>query len=213
MILDLKKLKNNLTPKNMAIGVGVFTILGIFGIAAFSVVMRPNQAIAQEVPAATATPPMPTATAVALPTPKPTLAPPPPTPVSTHFVSWTNRETGIYLREKPGSTLILDAIPNGDEVARSSGQPVIYGDIEWIEASYLGQSGWIATLYLFEIEGDYQRVGEDGRWLFRDMNGAVAMYLWFGSPYRVLQAAMDDDGITWQEIQLPDGSIGWLKGQ
>ena len=211
MILDLKKLKNNLTPKNMAIGVGVFTILGIFGIAAFSVVMRPNQAIAQEVPAATATPPMPTATAVALPTPKPTLAPPPPTPVSTHFVSWTNRETGIYLREAPGNALILDAIPNGEEVSNVGDQTTVRGGVEWIEANYLGQSGWIATLYLFEIEGDYQRVGEDGRWFFRDMIGMVDMYLWAGTPYQVLQIAVDDDGITWQEIELPGGATGWMK--
>ena len=208
MILDLKKLKSNLTPKNIAIGAGVFLILGIFGIAAFSIVMRPKQAVAQ-VPAVTTPTLMPTKTA--LPTPVPTLAPPPPTPVRTHYVSWTNRETGIYLREKPGSTLILDAIPNGDEVARTGGQPVIYGGMEWIETSYLGQSGWIATLYLFEIKGDYQRVGEDGVWIYRDIHGAIDMYLWFGSPYQVLQTAVDDDGITWQEIQLPGGATGWMK--
>ena len=212
MILDLKKLKSNLNAKNIAIGTGVFLILGIFGIAAFSIVMRPNQVIDQ-VPAATTPTLMPTVTTKVLPTPVPTLAPPPPTPVSTHYVSWTNRETGIYIREKPGSTLILDAIPNGDEVARSGGQPVIYGGIEWIETSYLGQSGWIATLYLFEIEGDYQRVGEDGRWFFRDMIGMVDMYLWAGTPYQILQTAVDYDGIPWQEIQLPGGATGWMKGQ
>ena len=208
MILDLKKLKSNLNAKNIAIGTGVFLILGIFGIAAFSIVMRPNQVIDQ-MPAATTPTLMPTVTA--LPTPLPTLSPPSPTPVSTHYVSWTNRETGIYLREKPGSTLILDAIPNGDEVARSSGQPVIYGGIEWIETSYLGQSGWIATLYLFEIEGDYDRIGDNGVWLYRDIHGAIDMYLWFGSPYQVLQAAVDDDGISWQEIELPGGATGWMK--
>ena len=208
MILDLKKLKSNLTPKNIAIGAGVFLILGIFGIAAFSIVMRPKQAVAQEVPTATTPTLMPTKTA--LPTPVPTLVPPSPTPVSTHYVSWTNRETGIYLREKPGSTLILDAIPNGDEVARTGGQPVIYGGMEWIETSYLGQSGWIATLYLFEIEDDYHRVGEDGRWFFRDMNGAIDMYLWFGTPFQMMQTATDDEGMTWQEIRLPDGSTGWM---
>jgi len=207
MILDLKKLKSILTAKNIVIGTGVFIILGIFGIAAFSVVMRPKQDIDQ-VPAATTPTLMPTKTA--LPTPVPTLAPPPPTPVSTHYVSWTNRETGIYLREKPGSTLILDAIPNGEEVT-GLGEQTIYGGVEWIETSYLGQSGWIATLYLFEIEGGYQRVGDDGVWLYRDIHGAIDMYLWFGSPYQVLQTAVDDDGITWQEIQLPGGVTGWMK--
>ena len=211
MILDLKKLKSNLTPKNMAIGAGVFIIVGIFGIAAFSVVMRPNQANAQEVPSATTPSPMPMATA--LPTPVPTLAPLPPTPVNTHFVSWTNRETGIYLRRSPGSAVILDAIPNGEEVSNVSDQSVTYGGVEWVEASYLGQSGWIATLYLFEIEGDYQRIGEDGRWLFRDINGMVDMYLWAGTPYQVLQTTTDEKDIAWLEIILPDGSIGWLKGQ
>jgi len=208
MILDLKKLQSNLTPKNIAIGAGVFLILGIFGIAAFSIVMRPNKGIDQVVPTATTPTLMPTNTA--LPTPLPTLVPPSPTPVSTHYVSWTNRETGIYLREKPGSTLILDAIPNGEEVS-NVGDRAIYGGIEWIEASYLGQSGWIATLYLFEIGGDYQRVGEDGRWFFRNMIGMVDMYLWAGTPYQVLQTAVDDDGITWQEIQLPGGVTGWMK--
>ena len=210
MTIDLKKFKDLLTPKYIAIGVGVLVVLGIFAIALISVIF-PRQAIAQAPPTATETIIEPTPTQ--MPTPLPTLAPPAPTPVSTHYVSWTNRETGIYLREKPGSTLILDAIPNGDEVARTGGQPVIYGGMEWIETSYLGQSGWIATLYLFEIEDDYHRVGEDGRWFFRDMNGMVDLYLWFGSPYQVLQTAVDDDGIPWQEIQLPDGSLGWLKGQ
>ena len=212
MILDLKKLKSNLTPKNMAIGAGVFIILGIFGIAAFSIVMRPNQVIDQ-VPAATTPTLMPTVTTKVLPTPVPTLVSPPPTPVGTHFVSWTNREMGIYLRDAPGNALILDAIPNGEEVSNVGDQTTVRGGVEWIEASYLGQSGWIATPYLFEIKGDYQRVGVDGRWLFRDMNGAIAMYLWFGSPYQVLQKATGDDGITWLEIMLPDGSIGWMKGQ
>jgi len=211
MILDLKKLKNKLTPKNMAVGAGVFVILGIFGTAAFSVVMRPNQAVAQEVPAATVTPSMPTATA--LPTPVPTLAPPPPTPVSTHFISWTNRETGIYLRRSPGDALILDAIPNGEEISNWGGQSVTYGGVEWIEASYLGQSGWIATLYLFEIGGDYLRVGENGKWLFRDMNSMVEEYLWAGTPYQVLQSAIGENGIAWLEIRLPDSSTGWLMGQ
>ena len=210
MILDLKKLKSNLTPKNMAIVAGIFIILGIFGIAAFGIVMRPNLAVAQDVPATTAPPPLPTATA--LPTPAPTLAPPPPTPVSTHFITWTNRETGIYLRRSPGDALILDAIPNGEEVT-GLGDQTTFGGMKWIETSYLGQSGWIATLHLFEIEGDYQRISEHGAWLFRDMNGIVDMYLWFGSPYQVVQTAVDDNGILWQEIQLPGDSTGWMKSQ
>lgn len=118
---------------------------------------------------------------------------------------------GIYLRRSPGNVLILDAIPNGEEVSNVADQTTVRGGVEWIETSYLGQSGWIATLYLFEIEGDYQRVGEDGRWLFRDMNGMVAMYLWAGTPYQVLQTATGENDIDWQEIMLPDGSTGWLK--
>ena len=108
--------------------------------------------------------------------------------------------------------MILDAIPNGEEVS-NVGDQAIYVGIEWIETSYLGQSGWIATLYLFEIEGDYQRVGEDGRWFFRDMIGMVDMYLWAGTPYKILQTAVDDESITWQEIQLPGGATGWMKGK
>ena len=208
MIIDLKNFGNNLTLKNIAIGAGGLAVLGIFVVAAISAI-RPREAIVQEIPAAT--PSMPTVTA--LPTPVPTLAPPPPTPVITHYVSWTNRETGIYIREKPGSTLILDAIPNGDEVARSGGQPVIYGGIEWIETSYLGQSGWIATLYLFEIGGDYQRVGEDGKWFYRDVDSKIDKYLWAGTPYQALQSATGENGIAWLEIRLPDSSTGWLKGQ
>jgi len=210
MILDLKKLKSNLTPKNMAIVAGIFIILGIFGIAAFGIVMRPNLAVAQDVPATTAPPPLPTATA--LPTPAPTLAPPPPTPVSTHFVTWTNRETGIYLRRSPGDALILDAIPNGEEVT-GLGDQTIYGGVKWIEASYLGQSGWIATLYLFEIGGDYQRVGEGGKWFYRDVDSTIDKYLWAGTPYQVLQSATGENGIAWLEMRLPDGSTGWMKSQ
>ena len=210
MTIDLKKLKGSLTPKHIAIGVAAIVVLGIFAVAAFSV-MRPRQAIAQEVPATTAPPP--TATAKALPTPAPTLAPPPPTPVSNHYVSWTNRETGVYLRETPGSAVILDAIPNGEEVSNLGDQPVIYGGIEWVEASYMGQSGWIATLYLFEIDGDYRRVGEEGAWLYRDMAGTAEMYLWAGTPYQLLQSATGENGIHWQEIRLPDGSSGWVKNQ
>jgi hypothetical protein len=210
MTIDLNKLKDFLTPKNVAVGAGVLVVLGIFAVAVISVVF-PRQAISQEVPAATALPP--TATPIALPTPAPTLPPPQPAPVSHHYVSWTNREMGVYLRETPGSTLILDAIPNGEEVSNLGDQPITYGGVEWIEANYLGQSGWIATLYLYEIEGDYQRIGEDGKWLFQDMNGAVEMYLWAGTPYQVLQSATDDHDITWLEIMLPDGSSGWMKGR
>jgi len=208
MTIDLKKFKDLLTPKYIAIGVGVLVVLGIFAIALISVIF-PRQAIAQAPPTATETIIEPTPTQ--MPTPLPTLAPPAPTPVSTHYVSWTNRETGIYLRNAPGNAVILDAIPNGEEVSNVGNQTTVRGGVEWIEASYLGQSGWIATLYLFEIEDDYHRVGEDGRWFFRDMNGMVDLYLWAGTPYQVLQTAVDDDGIPWQEIMLPDGSIGWLK--
>jgi len=208
MTIDLKKFKDLLTPKYIAIGVGVSVVLGIFAIALMSVI-SPRQAIAQAPPTATETIIEPTPTQ--MPTPLPTLAPPAPTPVSTHYVSWTNRETGIYLRNAPGNAVILDAIPNGEEVSNVGNQTTVRGGVEWIEASYLGQSGWIATLYLFEIEDDYHRVGEDGRWFFRDMNGMVDLYLWAGTPYQVLQTAVDDDGIPWQEIMLPDGSIGWLK--
>jgi len=210
MTIDLKKFKDLLTPKYIAIGVGVLVVLGIFAIALMSVI-SPRQAIAQAPPTATETIIEPTPTQ--MPTPLPTLAPPAPTPVSTHYVSWTNRETGIYLRNAPGNAVILDAIPNGEEVSNVGNQTTVRGGVEWIEASYLGQSGWIATLYLFEIEGDYHRVGEDGRWIFRDMIGMVDMYLWAGTPYQVLQTAVDDDSITWQEIQLPGGATGWMKGK
>lgn len=209
MTIDLKKLKALLTPRNIAIGAGVLVILGIFVVALVSVIF-PRQAIAQVSPTATALPPTPT---TPLPTPMPTLPPPAPTSVPVHTVSWTNRETGIYLRSTPGSALILDAIPNGEEITRAGSPPAIYGGIEWIEASFLGQSGWVATPYLFQIEGDYLRVGKGGSWLYRDMNGSVDNYLWSGSPYRVLQNAIDEDGISWQEIRLPDGSSGWVKSQ
>jgi len=207
MTIDLRKIKAYLTPKTIALGLGALAVLAVFSLAALSIVLRPNETIAQFVPTETATllPPTPTQR----PTPKPTFAPPVPTPLSIHHVSWTNRETGIYLRDAPGDALILGAIPNGEEVS-GLGAQTTYGGVEWVEASYLGQSGWIATLYLFQIEGDYHRVGEDGRWFFRDMNGAIDMYLWFGTPFQMMQTATDDEGMTWQEIRLPDGSTGWM---
>ena len=209
MTIDLRTIKDYWIPKNIVIGLIALVLLGIFGIAGFSA-LRPTRATAQDVPTATAPPPTPTATAI--PTPLPTAAPSP-APVTVHHVSWTNRETGIYLREAPGNAAILDAIPNGEEITYLGDQTTIRGGLEWIEASYLGQSGWVATEYLFEIEGNYQRVGDDGRWLFRDMNGAIDVYLWFGTPFQVIQAATDKEGMTWQEIRLPDGSTGWMKGQ
>ena len=208
MTIDLKKLKKLLTPRNIAIGASVLVVLGIFAVALVSVVF-PRQAIAQVSPTATALPPTPTTPP---PTPIPTL-PPAPTAVPVHYVSWTNRETGIYLRKTPGSALILDAIPNGEEISRTGSAPVTYGGIEWVEASYRGQSGWLATLYLFGIEGDYLRLSENGSWLYRDMAGSTEMYLWSGTPYQILQTATGENGIAWQEIRLPDGSTGWVKGQ
>lgn len=210
MTIDLRKFKGYLTPKYIALGLGALAVLAVFGLAALSIVIHPNEAIAEFVPTETATASSPTPTQ--RPTPKPTLAPPAPTPLSIHHVSWTNRETGIYLRDAPGDALILDAIPNGEEVS-GLGAQTTYGGLEWVEASYRGQYGWIATSYLFEIEGDYERVGKEGRWLYRDMNGAIDMYLWFGTPFQVLQVVTDNEGKTWQEIRLPDGSTGWVKGQ
>ncbi len=208
MTIDLRNIKGYLTPKYIALGLGALAVLVVFGLATLSIVIRPSETIAQALPTelATASPPTPTQR----PTPKPTLAPPAPTPLSIHHVSWTNRETGIYLRDAPGDALILDAIPNGEEVS-GLGAQTTFGGMEWMEASYLGQSGWIATSYLFEIEGDYERIGKEGRWLFRDLNGAVDIYLWFGTPFQVIQTATDEDGMVWQEIRLPGGSTGWMK--
>ena len=206
MTIDLRKLKTYWTAKNIAIGLAVLALIGIFGAAAWSA-LRPPPVDIQDEPAATL--PL-TATVIPTSTPIPE---PSPTPIAVHHLAWTNRETGIYLREAPGNTTILAAIPNGEEITIVGGQSTIKGGLKWIEASYQVQSGWAATQYLFIIEGDYQRIGEDGRWLYREINGSIDSYLWPGSPYQILQSMTDEDDNTWQEIRLPDDSTGWIKEQ
>ena len=211
MMIDLQKIKDWLKePKHIAMTAGAVVVLGIFILAIVSVVL-PKTAKAEAVP--TATPePLPT------PTPEPTLIPTrtvaEPQPVAaSHRVVWTNRETGIYLRNAPNDAVILLAIPNGEELTGFTEQTMNYGEVLWQQIEYQGQFGWMATDYVYTITGDYLGIPADGAWLFADMDGIVEMYLWQGSPFQVLKEVYPeiDEGFMWLEIRLPDDSTGWIK--
>ncbi|MBC8333247.1 MAG: hypothetical protein H8E28_14800 [Anaerolineae bacterium] len=211
MMIDLQKIKDWLKePKHIAITAGAVVVLGIFILAIVSVVL-PQTAKAEAVP--TATPePMPTATTEPTPIPTMTVAEPQPVAAS-HRVVWTNRETGIYLRNAPNDAIILKAIPNGEELTGFTEQTMNYGEVLWQQIDYQGQFGWIATEYIYTLTGDYLSVPEDGAWLFADMDGIVEMYLWKGSPFQVSKEVYPevDEGFMWLEIRLPDDSTGWIK--
>jgi len=184
---------------------GVPIILGfvigiiIMGSAFYYLSLPDNPSVAQ---APTLTPIQATSTATPLPTPTP--YPPATAAPTVHSLVWTNMEVGVYLRDQPGGKILL-AIPNGDEIAQIDNMTT-YGGIEWVHSSVAGQEGWIATTYLFEVEGDYKRMISSGKWLYRDMAGAVDFYLWPGTPYQILQAVGG-----WLEIMLPDSRSGWIK--
>ncbi len=153
-------------------------------------------------------PPMPQPTATAMPAPTPTDVPLP-APVQ-HSVVWTNNETGIFLRDTPGGKILL-AIPNGEETSGTGGG-ANYGGLQWIEIAYQGQTGWIATQYVYQLEGDYMRIGSEGVWSFKDKGGIVDFYLWKNTPYQIVQAHVDEsESFIWLLIRLPDGTQGWIK--
>ena len=211
MTIDLQKIKDWLKePKHIAITAGAVVVLGIFILAIVSVIL-PQTATAEVIP--TATPePMPAATPEPTPIPTITVAEPQPVAAS-HRVVWTNRETGIYLRNAPNDAIILKTLLNGEELTGFTEQTMNYGEVLWQQIDYQGQFGWIATDYVYTLTGDYLSVPEDGAWLFADMDGIVEMYLWKGSPFQVSKEVYPevDEGFMWLEIRLPDDSTGWIK--
>ena len=211
MMIDLQKLKDWLKePKHIAITAGAVVVLGIFIMAIVSVVL-PQTAKAEVIP--TAMPElMPAATPEPTQIPTITVAEPQPVAAS-HRVVWTNRETGIYLRNAPNDAIILKTLLNGEELTGFTEQTMNYGEVLWQQIDYQGQFGWIATEYIYTLTGDFLSVPEDGAWLFADMDGIVEMYLWKGSPFQVLKEVYPevDEGFMWLENRLPDGSTGWIK--
>jgi hypothetical protein len=205
MDLDLRKAKNVLRSKmGVVILLGVVIVLIILG-SLVSYMISGSKAVAQ---APTPTQP-PTVTPTPTKQPNPTPQLPTPTVPPAHTVAWTNQEVGVYLRAEPNGEILL-AIPNGEVVKVLGAETKTVGNLEWVHVAYGGQSGWATTEYLYQITGEYQRVGEDGRWLFKDMEGIVLLYLWEGTPYQVVGEQQKGDWV-WRRVQLPDEIIGWLK--
>jgi SH3-like domain-containing protein len=117
---------------------------------------------------------------------------------------------GVYLRAEPNGEILL-AIPNGEAVKVLGAETKTVGSLEWVQVAYDGQAGWATTEYLYQITGEYQRVGEGGGWLFKDVDGIVLLYLWEGTPYQVVGEQQTGNWV-WKQVQFPDGVMGWLKG-
>jgi SH3-like domain-containing protein len=206
MDLDLRKAKNVLRSKmGVIILLGVVIVLIILG-SLIAYLVSGKRAVAQA-PTPTRLP----ATATPAPTEQPTPTPQLPTPTAppAHTVAWTNQEVGVYLRAEPNGEILL-AIPNGEVVNVLGAKTKTVGNLEWVQVAYGGQSGWATIEYLYQITGEYQRVGEGGRWLFKDVEGIVLLYLWEGTPYQVVGEQSKGDWV-WRRVQLPDGVMGWLK--
>jgi SH3-like domain-containing protein len=206
MDLDLRKAKNVLRSKmGVVILLGVVIVLIILG-SLVAYLVNGKKAVAQA-PTPTRLP----ATVTPAPTkqPTPTLQLPSPTAPPAHTVAWTNQEVGVYLRAEPNGEIFL-AIPNGEAVKVLGGETKTVGNLEWVQVEYDGQAGWASNEYLYQITGEYQRVGEGGRWLFKDVEGIVLLYLWEGAPYQVMGEQRKEDWV-WIRVQLPDGVMGWLK--
>jgi hypothetical protein len=206
MDLDLRKAKNVLRSKmGVIILLGVVIVLIILG-SLVSYMISGSKAVAQA-PTPTRLPATATPPPTAQPTPTPQL--PTPTALPAQTVAWTNQEVGVYLRAEPNGEILL-AIPNGEAVKVIAGETKTVGNLEWVQVEYDGQAGWASNEYLYQVTGEYQRVGEDGRWLFKDVEGIVLLYLWEGTPYLVVEEQRKGDWV-WIKVQLPDGVMGWLK--
>ena len=206
MDLDLRKAKELARSKmGVIILLGVVIVLIILG-SLVAYLVNGKKAVAQA-PTPTRLPATATPTPTVQPSPTPVL--PTPTALPAHTVAWTNQEMGVYLRAEPNGEILL-AIPNGEAVNVLGGETKTVGNLEWVQVAYGGQSGWATTEYLYQITGEYQRVGKDGQWLFKDVDGIVLLYLWEGTPYQVMGEQSKGDWV-WTKVRLPDGVMGWLK--
>jgi hypothetical protein len=206
MDLDLRKAKELARSKmGVVILLGVVIVLIILGSLVAHLVSG-NRTVAQ-VPTPTQAPATATPAPTVLPTPTPQL----PTPAAppAHTVAWTNQEVGVYLRAEPNGEILL-AIPNGAAVNTLGGETKTVGNLVWVQVEYSGIAGWATTKYFYQITGEYQRVGEGGQWLFKDVEGIVLLYLWEGTPYQVVGEQREGDWV-WIKIQLLDGEVGWIK--
>jgi SH3-like domain-containing protein len=206
MDLDLRKAKELARSKmGGIILLWVVIVLIILGSLVFYMVSG-KRAVAQA-PTPTHLP----ATVTPAPTKQPTPTPQLPTPTAppAHTVAWTNQEVGVYLRAEPNGEILL-AIPNGEAVKVLEAETKTVGNLEWVQVEYDGQVGWATTEYLYQIAGEYQRVGKDGQWLFKDVEGIVLLYLWEGTPYQVV-GEQRKEGWVWTKVRLVEGSNGWLK--
>jgi SH3-like domain-containing protein len=206
MDLDLRKAKELARSKmGVIILLGVVIVVIIVGSLVAYGISR-SKAVAQA-PTPTRLPATATPTPTVQPSPTPQL--PTPTAPPAHTVAWTNQEVGVYLRAEPNGEILL-AIPNGEAVKLLGAETKTVGNLEWVQVAYGGQSGWATTEYLYQITGEYQRVGEDGRWLFKDVDGIVLLYLWEGTPFQVVGEQREGNWI-WRKVQLINERSGWFK--
>ncbi len=208
MDLDLRKAKKLARSKmGVVILLGVVIVLIILGSLVSYLVAGNRTAVQAPTPTRLLATTMPTPTE--LPSPTPQLSTPTAPPAQT--VAWTNQEVGVYLRAEPNGEILL-AIPNGEAVKVLGAETKMVGNLEWVQVAYGGQAGWATTEYLYQVTGEYQRVGEEGQWLFKDVDGIVLLYLWEGTPFQVVGEQREGDWV-WIKVRLPDAVMGWLKQQ
>jgi len=162
-----------------------------------------------ETPTITATiQPTPTPTGTPLPTMAPTPEPSP-TPSPQNLV-WAPDTVGAYLRDSPNGT-ILALIPNGDSLEVSD-QVEKMGGVFWYQVWYGGQSGWVVADYVHQFTNPSFLVvaSEAGAYLRDAPQGQVLSWLSQGTPIEWVLQELDGDAFIWAQVELPDGSVGWV---
>ena len=205
-LTDLFKYFKDDTPWYMKMIVGF--ILGTIVTAGVGyAILTPSQPTAAAVPAQTevaASQPTPTWTPVPTATFAPTRTPAPtPTP-SPVYVIWSAQAEAVNMRDEPAGNVVA-VVANG-EVVTLFNEIEESGGYTWVKVDHAGQSGWIANILIWEMEGGY-RLLDATQDYYDTPDGAYKGTLPKSTPYQLLAT---DEG--WIEIELPDGERGWIEG-
>jgi hypothetical protein len=157
----------------------------------------------QAVLPAVETVPSPPPTATSLPTPTPL-------PIPDQGLVWVENASGVYLWGSPLGN-ILTHLPNGSMVQLLE-ERAAYGNLPWIKVCSPSGEGWLLQTQVFRARESPAAyiVSQQGTYLRDRPRGAVQQLLSLGTPIMNILAAQEGAGRTWAQVEVVDGTVGWV---